>query len=418
MTTLAQFLKEEQKVIKILGTKGFLNPRADEDLAKTTEFQATVGGLDKDARRFMMKFEFRDPNTLKTNQVREEEADEDWCVNTLIPLIEKYGGLQFPIFITQSGEVVHGHNRLWSWKKILKDNPGALKTKEIPTIVVSDSFLVDMQSKTLSSQFVAKELAFNNKYSQIVCNAPAKNNEYSMRGAALHVRELYNIDPTMAGRNPGGELFYNPDDEKNAEDIRRFDAIMDWLHEERFLDAGVRTKIRKMTNNTGGIKKTLSFDEKTAEMVNVFGSGGVKISPNGKSKSRLTIGEWRDASNNLVTIIGTAGVKEWEKVSVEIFKAFLGGTAANIPGVMLGVELSGPQLSADPDTNDKARKNYLTTRLGKLNKLLASKRLPVIKKVRFFVQLNDPRDTGLTAEWDSGRSVFVDPATKSEILAV
>ena len=52
------------------------------------------------------------------------------------------------------------------------------------------------------------------------------------------------------------------------------------------------------------------------------------------------------------------------------------------------------------------------------NKLLASKKLPVIKKVRFFVQLNDPRDTGLTAEWDSTQSVFVDPVTKSEILAV
>ena len=46
-------------------SKGFLNPRADEDLAKTTEFQATVGGLDKDARRFMMKFEFRDPLTMR-----------------------------------------------------------------------------------------------------------------------------------------------------------------------------------------------------------------------------------------------------------------------------------------------------------------------------------------------------------------
>ncbi len=418
MTTLAQFIAGENKVIKTLGIKGFLNPRADEDLAKTTEFQATVGGLDKDARRFMIKFEFRDPNTLKTNQVREEEADEDWCVNSLIPLIEKYKGLQFPIFITQSGEVVHGHNRLWSWKKILKDNPDALKTKDIPTIVVSDSFLVDLKNNKLGAQFVGKEQALNNKYSQIVCNAPAKNNEYSMRGAALHVRELYNIDPEIGGRNPNGEPFYNPDDEKNVDDINRFDEIMDWLHPDRFLDAGVRTKIRKMTSSALGVKKTLSFNERTAEMVNAFGTGGVKMSANGKSKSRLTIGEWRDANNNLVTIIGTAGVKEWEKVGTEIFKAYLASNASSIPGVMLGVELSGPQLSADPDTNSKTRKNYLTTRLGKLNKLLARKKLPVIKKVRFFVQLNDPRDTGLTAEWDSKQSVFVDPVTKNEILAV
>ena len=418
MQTLAEFLKEEKKVIKVLGVNGFLNPKADDDLAKTTEFQATVKGMDHDARRFMMKFEYRDPGTLTTNQVREDEADEEWCENTLIPRIKKYGGLQFPIFITQSGEVVHGHNRLWAWKKILNDDPDSLKTKDIPTIVVSDSFLVDFKNMKLGAQFVGKEQAFNNKYSQIICNAPAKNNEYTMKGAALHVRELYILDPEIGGRNPSGEPFYNPDDEKNADDIKRFDKIMDWLHEDRFLDAGVRTKIRKMTINKGGVKKTLTFDDKTSEMVNAFGSSGVKLSKNKKSKSRLQIGEWRDQSNNLVTIIGTAGDKEWSKVSPEIFKAYLDNTLSNIPGVMLGVELGGPQLSADPDTNDKARKKYLVTRLGTMNKLLASKNFPLIKKVRFFVQLTDPRDTGLDAEWDSVKSAFVDPVTKKEILSV
>ena len=415
---LSELLKKEEEVIKTLGIKGFLNPKEDEDLVKTTAFQATVNGLEQAARRFMMRYELRDPSTLTTNQVREDEASEEWCENTLIPRIKKYGGLQFPIFITQSGEVVHGHNRLWSWKKILNDDPTALKTKDIPAIVVSDSFLVDLENGELGAHFVGKELDFNNKYSQIICNAPAKNNEYTMKDAALQFRELYIGDPKMGGRNPSGEPFYNPDDEKNADDIKRFDKIMDWLHEDRFLDAGVRTKIRKMTINKGGIKKTLTFDDRTSEMVNAFGSSGVKLSKNKKSKSRLQIGEWRDQSNNLVTIVGTAGDKEWSKVSPEIFKAYLDNTLSNIPGVMLGVELGGPQLSADPDTNDKTRKKYLVTRLGTMNKLLASKNFPLIKKVRFFVQLTDPRDTGLDAEWDSVKSAFVNPVTKKEILSV
>ena len=53
-----------------------------------------------------------------------------------------------------------------------------------------------------------------------------------------------------------------------------------------------------------------------------------------------------------------------------------------------------------------------------MNKLLASKNFPLIKKVRFFVQLTDPRDTGLDAEWDSVKSAFVNPVTKKEILSV
>ena len=400
-----EYLAREQEVIKELKLKGFDNPKEDEDLIKTTDYEASVNGKSVPARRFMVALEYRDPNTLSTNQVRAQEADEDWCETNLIPRIKKYGGLQHPIYITESGQVVHGHNRLWSWKK--------MDIGDIPSIVITDSFVVDRETQTVKA-FSGNGLAFNNKVSQIICNGAQKNNKYDMAEAAIHIHDLFKCDPMMGGRNPSGKPFYDPDNEKNEDDIQRFNLIMDWLHPERFLGKGERTKIRKKTTKKKGVKKLLTFDDVTAEMVNSFGTSGV----NPETKKRLTMEEWKDPQGNLCNIIGTAGDKERSKVRLVLADKFFNDTLKNVSGVVLGVYLSNAQLKASPELNDRGRKSYLINRLMVMNNALQNKGWPVIKKVRFFVQLNDPRDVGLTAIWDPQSNCFVDATTKQKILVV
>ena len=384
-------LQQEKAVEKDLAKHGFTSPKSDVDLAKTTEFDAVVAGKMSPARRFMERLEFQDPGSLTNSQVRNTDADEDYCVETLIPLIEDHGGLEFPIFVDQQGVVVHGHNRLWAWKKILNDNPSVLPTTDIPTIVISDPVLLNGANFTGNSQ------AFNSIYSKIVCNAPPKNNPYNIESAAYHVRELYQEDPYMGGLNPCGTAFFDPNDEKNANAIARFDVIMDWLHPVAFKNKGTRTRIRKLTSTVKGVKKSLTFNDISAEMLNEFGTAGVDPA----TRKRLPMGQWVDPVGNLYTVIGTAGPKEKEKVRSEIVDRYLANTLRGTGDIYLGIYLSPAQLKGDVASNDKERAKYLNTRLGPLNSAMAAQNWPVIKQVRFFVQLNDPRDTGLTATWSA-----------------
>ena len=391
-------LQQEKAVENDLAKHGFTSPKSDSDLAKTTEYNATVAGATVPARRFMEKLEFRDPGSLTNSQVRNSEADKEYCETTLIPLIEDNGGLQFPIFIDQQGVVIHGHNRLWSWKKILKDNPTALPTHDIPVIVIGDSVLLNNAKNALAGKFTGNSLKFNNLVSKIICNAPPKNNPYNIESAGYHVRQLFQEDRYMGGKNPCGSPFFDPNDEKNKGDIARFDAIMDWLHPKAFKHKGTRTKIRKLSSKAKGVKKTLTFNDVSTEMLNEFGTAGVVA---GSPGVRLPMGQWVDPSGNLYTVIGTAGPKEKEKVRSEIVDRFLASTLKGTGDIYLGVYLSAAQLKADVASNAKARAKYLNDRLGPMNTAMAAKGWPVIKKVRFFVQLNDPRDTGLTATWSA-----------------
>ena len=81
-------LRREKAVENDLAKHGFTSPKSDVDLAKTTEFDAVVAGKMSPARRFMERLEFQDPGSLTNSQVRNTDADEDYCVETLIPLIE------------------------------------------------------------------------------------------------------------------------------------------------------------------------------------------------------------------------------------------------------------------------------------------------------------------------------------------
>jgi hypothetical protein len=420
----SECIKAENKLRKQLKDDGFLDPMENEDLSRTLIYSGQDGsGDDVPTRRFMEEFKRQEENVLAFNQVRDEEYDEEDCILNLVPEIKEFGGLKYPIFVNYARQVVHGHDRLFAWRWILANEPEALMPEEplagadpeewmkVPTIVISESVLITEENE-IGPEFAAGVQEFNDIWSAIICNPDPDHRPYNMKSIAVQVRKLFKADRFMGGLNPSGKNFYDPDDDRNEEQIAAFDVIMDKLH-RRWRDPGVRTKIRKLTNTVEGVKKgKMTAKEMSDKMVKKYKC------PNGATQSGkqfIPMKEW-NKNGTYYTVLGTAGDKIESQIGKMIFSKFLNGTAKSVKRMKIGGYISPADLKGDVDTNDEIRRKFVCD-IAAYNILLAANGFAVVEKCFFEPQLNNPRDKGMAVTWDAKAQRFIDDSTKKAVVA-
>jgi|TARA_R110000796_G_C14510376_1_gene429824 hypothetical protein len=418
----SDYMKSESAVEKELNKRGFLDPRDHKDHKETTHFWGlTEDGEDVPARRYWMKFEYRDVDTLIPDQVREQKTDKDWIKNKLYDRISRRGTLKYPIYITSAGYIVHGHHRWETWKEILKKNPDALNTIKIPVIVITGSYIVDEENKKVEAM-VGTSSAFNNKVAQIAPNTPQENLPLNMIDTAISVAQLYELDPNMHGYNPGGKVFYDENNPKDKVAKDNFDNVMKRFFFNEFGPAQ-RTQIRKLVHKDISMKVEHTFDEVTAEFANLGWPTGVDTS--GKNK-RLDPREWtcvdpdpvRNPNGDKVILhrqISTAGIKHKQEVRDIIVDMYQEKTLHQISGFRVVLELAGKTRSTVISVNDKHFNDYIAKQLTGINNGSEAVDWPGILSVRCSKEVEDVRDVGMTADWDSELGAFVNRDTKKPI---
>jgi hypothetical protein len=370
--TYSDFQRQEDAVVQELLKQGFSDPRLHSDLRETTHFLGLEpGAKDRAARRFILKLEYRNPGELQADQVREENSDREWLKNTLVPRIEKRGTLEYPIYVTPGSEIVHGHNRRDGWVLILDKNPKALKTSKIPTLVLSDPYFVDVGADKVYPMVGASQ-EFNAKVSQIIPNKKQENNPYSMVAVSIGVRQMYNIDPTMQGLNPGGLPFYDENDPDNPTARNNFNLVMDRFYEGEF-SLAKRTEIRKLIHKDQSQKLDHTFDTLTVEYANMGWPTGIKSKgKRHKAEEHFVIDDDPVRNPNgdkkiLHRMISTAGSKHKQEVRSILVDKYQDGTLDEISGFRLILELEKKARSTIMSVNDKHFRNYIANQLTGIN---------------------------------------------------
>jgi hypothetical protein len=416
VSSLKEYKKLEKAVKKELGEKSFLDPSIHPDLSESVEFYGFSGGIKRKARRFMLRLEYLNAfQDLRADQVRDEEADKDWIKGTLRQRIESHKTLEYPIFVTATGKIIHGHHRWTTWKNIVAKDPDLLNTKKIPVIVLSDPYFINEETGELE-KMVGTDTGFNHRVSQIKPNKKQENSPYSMEGCASAIKKLMDEDKAMGGMNPGGKPFYDEKNDKDAEELAKgyFDTVMKELFEDEF-SASKRTQIRKLIHQSSSVKVVHSWKSENVELDDVGWPRGKD--PN-KTNKRLDPKSWTSIDTDTVRnpngdkkilhrIISTAGSKHKQEIRSVIVDMYQEGTLHEISGFNVLLQLERKTRSTVKSVNDRLFNNYIATQLTGINNGSAKVGWVPILSVRCSKELEDERDVGRTADWDATLGAFV-----------
>ena len=254
----------EQQYINAATKLGYEDPFTN-DQVEILHF--SLGG--KKYRRFIVGFDQFPHNIIFNNNVRQQEIDETYCREELIPKIQR-SGLRCPIFVVQSGQsynIDSGHHRRYSHEEIYGINV------PMPCFVLSPYVCEVLPNGQYGPR---QHGAYLRKISLIRSNPPRLNKAYTMKDAEHHLKDLRRSDPTFGGIIASGEF--------PSRDV--FNAVMDEVYPDDFGFKGTRTKIyNNLTKgNTVSKNKSVSFSDVTNDLVQFGYDTGVTKTKAGKTK--------------------------------------------------------------------------------------------------------------------------------------
>jgi len=244
----------------------------------------------KKYRRFITGFSQIAHNAIFNNNVRQQEVDETYCREELIPKIKK-SGLRCPIFVVQNGQsytIESGHHRRYSSEEIYGVNT------PMPCFILSP-YVCEVLPNGQSGP--KQHGDFLRKISLIRSNPPRQNKAYVMKDAEYHLKDLRRSDPTFGGLIANGAFPTR----------QEFDQVLGLVYPEDFGYKGTRTKIyNSLTKgNTTSKNKSVSFSDITNDLVLLGYDTGVTKTKSGKTKREKFL-DWEDKKNNVYLGVGEA----------------------------------------------------------------------------------------------------------------
>lgn len=307
MNTSTQTITMGQQHINTATKLGYEDPFTN-DQRDILEF--TLGN--KEYRRFIIGFNRLAHNVIFNNNVRQQEVDETYCREELIPKIKK-SGLRCPIFVVQNGQsyiIESGHHRRYSSEEIYGVNT------PMPCFILS-SYVCEVLP---GGQYGPKQHGdFLRKISLIRSNPPRQNKAYVMKDAEYHLKDLRRSDPTFSGLIANGAFPTR----------QEFDLVMDLVYPDDFGYKGTRTKIHNSLTkgNTTSKNKSVSFSDITNDLVLLGYDTGVAKTKSGKTKREKFL-DWEDKKNNVYLGVGDAnsGTNFQRNFCMSVIEAMGNGT--------------------------------------------------------------------------------------------
>ena len=388
----------EEETVALAIQEGYLDPRKDDKLNKTVEFEDLGGRL---IRRFILGFgyvgteKFKNSSGSKT-QVRHEEIDIEHCEKVLLPHFEK-DGLKYPPFTSTAGifeQIDSGHHRSYTYNLWKSGQP-------MPRFLIGEPcYINDDGSLTRVPNTSFWEIA-----SRISPNQPDPIKPTTIEDAALQLTNLFEVDKSFAGLNPSGEWF------KGGKADTAFNAVMNWVYPELFLHPSTRGKILAKCRKSSKGKKTLTPAIVSSEL-NRLGWGHNSITKNGKKIERKTLLD--SCSNDGTAYVGVCddnGRNMTSKITYDLFDRLCSPDPFTFREVNLVCKIYGGA-SNITELNKKRRTfvGNIEVEVGKLaiarNKNDLHKCCPQIKRLWFPTQLRDGSDQGLMFVWNGRTCKF------------
>jgi len=382
---------EEATVIAKAIYEGYQDPHDDEDIRKVI-FNKSHG---KVFRRFIIDFGLVDPDILDRSQVREFEVDETYCREQLAPLLKKDGRILNPIMTTQSTPgrelIEHGHNRAYSSK---------LAWSELIRLLPRFRLDKTLYEKTAEGWVPAPsgQAAFYQRVMKTQTNGPPKNNPYSMADVKVHLKELYDIDPTFDG------LLGKQDGYPSREE---FDRVMDFLHPDQFLLKGTRTKIYNLWICGAASSKILpiGLDEVTASLANLGWATGMTMTTQGNPAREKFLSHQDQPSGAYIGVVSDHASDFERNMVLAIVNQWASGNIT--AGTKVWLHLKIHKAASTLVTLSTQRKSFLT-RVEQWQGFFAFYHIDVeFEKVFFVPQLRDITDKGSTHKWHAATGKFV-----------
>lgn len=242
----AELVNTEKRVIQQILSLGYKNPKDDE--GHNGLLEGEWNGIKW--RRFLLDVGEIDQFNLEPSQIKKHEFSEEWC-KQLKSLIEKYG-LEYTIFTSNEynlpkEKIEAGHNRNNCWTEIYGS------TKPIPRTLISPPYYIDKDNNKLE---VLDKVAndYVSTVSRIKSNRPPPNDPYKMEDIAVQVKDLFDRDPRLGGKNPSGKWF-------ESSTSKVYHDLLDDLHPYQFTSKKARTDIFKLMDpNIPNKKKKVITD--------------------------------------------------------------------------------------------------------------------------------------------------------------